>query len=1000
MTKALTFFLPQRFEAAKTMRNSLWLFAAWLLPPVLADFGDFADLSFDCPATTTCPVLCVANEGLCPAGLVCEGGNNETLCVDGTCRTSCPPNLKNPCPSCLPTACVKVEALYDSCLDDFADYYQAEEDCRLEERNRKTFEAKPFAVLGIWLLCGTLLSLVWTQSQRLETKQLEDRSTQTGYQTTLWGKILYHLIVVNLLGFQVLLLAFTIASYKDNEKESLRAFEITWSLGLVWTLFYKWPYSIQSLCYRACALQNATHVCIITETGPKDTTVTRNDPVYLQRIRAILGALHAWTNAMMACLFRMPSTGKQTFVPVEMDANGVHYIVFQFRRYNYSEEASGFVPGHLIVLETLEHLPTEGLSSEAAEERFQFVGPNVIEMRRPRLLSCLSHEFARPFYTYQLYMLWTWMPLYYFYMGIVHASVIVTGGIALSWFRFRNESNLYQLTNVEGQIEVMRNGKGELVSQTSIVPGDIVVVRPGPVFCDMLLVQSEGLLVDESALTGESTPMAKTQASESKAVFHPQVHKKHFIAAGTTILESEQRNLALVVSTGSFTSKGELLRGVFQYERHQFKFDVEVGLVLAILILEATVGFALVVHFIRDQAVYAWFYGMYVVGVVLPPLLPTVFTVSVGVSDNRLTKKNIVCSNSEDLLVAGKVKRAFFDKTGTLTRQGLDFISARCKQTWGTSSEDLSDDIQLAMAVCHGITMTSSGQIIGNPVDRIMFDASGASFEPGSARQITSRNGQKTEVLRMFDFDHHRMTQSVIVKTNGKVKVFVKGSGENIKGLCLASSLPADFDAVVRDSAKSGTYQISVATKELGTNENVSSISRDAVESGLDFVGVLNFKNVLRDETPAVIQELEAGEVRCAMITGDSVLTGVRIAKESGIIGPGLSTLVCTEFNDTTGTFRWLDDDDKEADLPSVDTLRSGLSGVTLAVSGDVWEALQKHRAEDVTAIANSIRVYGRCSPLHKVSVVTTFVDQGFITLMCGYVWICLLGSSWLPCSL
>ena len=54
----------------------------------------------------------------------------------------------------------------------------------------------------------------------------------------------------------------------------------------------------------------------------------------------------------------------------------------------------------------------------------------------------------------------------------------------------------------------------------------------------------------------------------------------------------------------------------------------------------------------------------YVVGTILPPLLPTVFTVSVGVSNDRLAKKGVATANSESILIAGKVTRAFFDKTG------------------------------------------------------------------------------------------------------------------------------------------------------------------------------------------------------------------------------------------------------------------------------------------------------------------------------------------------
>jgi cation-transporting ATPase 13A3/4/5 len=211
-------------------------------------------------------------------------------------------------------------------------------------------------------------------------------------------------------------------------------------------------------------------------------------------------------------------------------------------------------------------------------------------------------------------MLWTWVPLYYYYMAIIHGSVIVVGGITVSWFRYRNERNLYKFTHVTGDTQVLRDGQLVTISQSQLVPGDIVIVAPGTTYSDMVMVSSEGLLVDESALTGESTPMAKTAVDplDREQPYNPLlVHKKHTIWAGTTVLESEvENNLALVVSTGSFTSKGKLLQEVFSYERHQFKFDVEVGFVIAILFLEAIVGFALVVSFIQEQPLYAWFYGM------------------------------------------------------------------------------------------------------------------------------------------------------------------------------------------------------------------------------------------------------------------------------------------------------------------------------------------------------------------------------------------------------
>ena len=63
--------------------------------------------------------------------------------------------------------------------------------------------------------------------------------------------------------------------------------------------------------------------------------------------------------------------------------------------------------------------------------------------------------------------------------------------------------------------------------------------------------------------------------------------------------------------------------------------------------------------------------------------------------------------------------------------------------------------------------MSLNGQLIGNPVDRTMFDASKATWKKArgsSVMRVEDKNGKSIDVLKVFDFDHHRMTQSVIAK--------------------------------------------------------------------------------------------------------------------------------------------------------------------------------------------------------------------------------------------
>jgi magnesium-transporting ATPase (P-type) len=119
------------------------------------------------------------------------------------------------------------------------------------------------------------------------------------------------------------------------------------------------------------------------------------------------------------------------------------------------------------------------------------------------------------------------------------------------------------------------------------------------------------------------------------------------------------------------------------------------------------------------------------------------------------------------------------------------------------------------------------------------------------------------------------------------------------------------------------------------------------------------------------------------MITGDNVLTGIRIAKESGMISPEKKVLACTVVDDNEA-WLWVDEDEKETMLPSFDELKDPSCPYELAVSGEVWESMKTLEPETASQLVEIIRIFGRCTPAHKVSVVATSVNLGFITLMCG----------------
>jgi magnesium-transporting ATPase (P-type) len=122
---------------------------------------------------------------------------------------------------------------------------------------------------------------------------------------------------------------------------------------------------------------------------------------------------------------------------------------------------------------------------------------------------------------------------------------------------------------------VLRGGSFQTIPVKEAVPGDVVVIKVGKVHCDMVILKGHGILLDESALTGESTPIQKMEldSTAQKVTYSTTLHKSSTISAGTEVLEidSDGSNLGLVMTTGSFTAKGELLTEVLSYQRHRFR---------------------------------------------------------------------------------------------------------------------------------------------------------------------------------------------------------------------------------------------------------------------------------------------------------------------------------------------------------------------------------------------------------------------------------------------
>lgn len=556
---------------------------------------------------------------------------------------------------------------HSTCLSDFGEYYDKTTTCIDEEEEETTqlftLRESGFVVVYCWVCISFALMIGWCAfNQRLSPVPGSTRSitttttttddvkknehdketttgwnvTQTGYRTSFVGTFIYAIVVITLIGFQCVMITLTIYYYVqqeaiewtpmifEDEIQVQTVFQITWWVAFIYTLLLKWPISVRSLFYRRSTLVNATHVAVISPMQ-KMREATQSTST-LEYMKSVLITVGKYITATMRFIFSdmtpLPDSDglslETTVCPIKTDVDGTtKFFVFHMRRYNFDEESGIFAAKNCSIGSTIDDFlsVSKGLTTQQVEKRLATIGRNVIHMKKPTVFNCLIEEFSKPFYIYQLFMIWTWFPLWYFYMAFVQSIIVYSGGLVMTFFQYRNEANLYRLTYTEGSVTAMRDGRLVEIDHKDIVPGDIIAVSPGLLHGDMVLINgNEHVLVDESSLTGESTPMVKISfdVAERTSEYNNITHKKHTLSAGTRVLEAGTGSLALVLSTGSYTFKGGFLRDILNYNRHEFKFDTEVKIVLMILFIYGIFGFSITVHLYQDNFAYEFFYGMFV----------------------------------------------------------------------------------------------------------------------------------------------------------------------------------------------------------------------------------------------------------------------------------------------------------------------------------------------------------------------------------------------------
>lgn len=514
----------------------------------------------------------------------------------------------------------------------------------------------------------------------------------------------------------------------------------------------------------------------------------------------------------------------------------------------------------------------EGLSESEATSRCLEVGPNVVATSKHRgwpwrLLTATRNP---------LVILLIVLATISFATGDPRAGTVMTLMVILGvLLRFVQETRadaaaekLKAMINVTGT--VVRAGKEEEIPLKEMVPGDVVKLSAGDMIpADVRLIAAKDLFISQATLTGESLPVEKHDARETRAGISPL----EFINAcflGTSV-ESGAAT-AVVLATGAQTYFGSMA-GSMVGEPVPTSFDKGVKQ-FTWLMIRFIVVMAPLVFFINGFTKHDWreafFFSIAVAVGLTPEMLPMIVSVCLSKGALAMSRKKVIVKQLNAIQNFGGMDVLCTDKTGTLTMDQV-ILERHCDVMQKESNEVFRD----AYLIAHFQTG------LKNVLDR-------AVLSHRDAHEETIAGFRKVDEI---PFDFVRRMMSVVVQTPEKDhQLLTKGAPEAIFPRCSFFELDGEIfpmEPVVvgdlmqqyQELSADGFRVLAVAHKHLAEDEFISTED----ECDLILKGYVAFLDPPKDSAGKAIGALQQHGVTVKVLTGDNDLVTRKVCREVGL---------------------------------------------------------------------------------------------------------------------
>jgi P-type Ca2+ transporter type 2C len=507
-----------------------------------------------------------------------------------------------------------------------------------------------------------------------------------------------------------------------------------------------------------------------------------------------------------------------------------------------------------------------GLTEDEARLRMAEHGPNRIRQGDgPGYLGIASRQLKDPLMVLLLAASLVSAAIGERVEGAVIAAIVVLNA-ALGFFQEAGaERAIVALRESVAQVAaVIRCDREREVPAEELVPGDVVVLREGDrVPADLRILRAERLEADESALTGESLPVSKSEQPVPPGT--PLAERSSMLFAGTGVTRGRAR--ALVTSTADATETGHVATLAGTAKPPPTPLQLRLG-----RLSRAMVGLGLGVTAILSLGMLArgepleeaFLVGVSVAVAAVPEGLAATVTIALAQGARAMAARGAIVRRLSAVETLGSASMIATDKTGTLTLNQLRVSTI--EPLGGHSVEDVLETGVLASDA----DLVEDGRgwrVAGDPVDGAFLIALGATGS-SDPRAVGSRR-----LVLELPFDPWRKRSTMVYEEGDSYRVAVKGAPETLIEQSRLSA--ADRDEALERAlglAAGGMRVLALAQRRVGRLP-----AEEELEADMELVGLVGLQDPLRTAAAPAIREARAAGIEVAMLTGDHPLTAASI---------------------------------------------------------------------------------------------------------------------------